>query len=1006
MRIFSHRYVRITALAGAALIIVVGFATTVILWNQDRIISSMLESVKQSTGAEISARSTALRIRSGLIVVLDEPTVVARGREMVKLESLRVVLGWRAIIFNRGLPLRSLILQRPQLVVAAQEFATSETAWRHPGERTLQALLGQLEWLSGATRRIEVVDAVVRDDHGGMVCDDLDAVAYRVRGLGNRWRAGFNATVARPPVQGLRLSGDLTLGDAGAESEDAIASGKLWFWDAPIDLLDSPRIKPSGRLQGAVEVMVTRDGAAHGSVQFDVHQLIVGGEAVGATLNLGDFTLKASFNASARKYQLADLTLADSAHQVFGGQFTIDEPYSANPNVAITVSGLEIDLAKAKQRIVAARDVPRDVKDALGALESGTITIENAALKGTLKEMRAAEPDLVRRALVLNATLRDVAMQPPAQTKLPRVERLSAHIAFANGALALTQGGARVGDSTLEALRVKASFAAADDGIIYDVTARGDALLGDLYPAIEHELATRKFGNTERVKSLGGRVRFQTQIGGRVRASLRDEPPSRYTFRLEPLNARIELNDPPSVVEIPSGVIVLDRDLLKIERIEATDHNGTAHINGDLNLSANGPRAKGIQVKIDAILSQYWLPLLVDAKALAPIGPISGNILVRNDPHTVGRFLANGELLLVDGSVQLGFLRAPILTKSAKLTFTEHNVDLHLTQATLEESPIDFRLVVADFNKPVLEIFANVERLDFEAMKFVKMPWSPRGKSSFFNVLSQGHIEVANGNLAAFNMSRIKTDFITDRGDWKVHNYSAVAYGGQMNIELSGRKRDFWLNIKGTIKGMEAGPLFRLSNPTAEPAMVGKMDLMADLWGDTGEEFFNTLAGTASLTTRNGRLNRFTLLSRLLEFIDLKSWLTARFPDPRLAGLPFELVLADFTGARGLFWTENFLLHGPAMEISAIGSLDIGNSELNMEVGMSPFRTVNWLIEQVPLVGSNVAEGTGHLVAAYFQVSGPISDPTVMPKPITSAAAFFKKFFSIPINVVRPKTIK
>ena len=47
-----------------------------------------------------------------------------------------------------------------------------------------------------------------------------------------------------------------------------------------------------------------------------------------------------------------------------------------------------------------------------------------------------------------------------------------------------------------------------------------------------------------------------------------------------------------------------------------------------------------------------------------------------------------------------------------------------------------------------------------------------------------------------------------------------------------------------------------------------------------------------------------------------------------------------------------------------------------------------------------------HLVAAYFQVSGPISDPTVVPKPITSAAAFFKKFFSIPVNVVRPKTIK
>jgi len=215
MRIFSHRYLRIAALAVAALIIFTGLAAALILWNQDKIIASLLASVKERTGAEISARSAAFRIRSGLVIVLDEPRVVAGGREVVKLESLRVVLGWRAIIFNRGLPLRSLILERPQLVVAAQEFAASETGWRHAGERTLQTVLGQLEWLSAATRRIEVVDAVVRDDQGELVCDDLDAVAYKMRGDWNRCRAGFTASAARPPVEGLRLSGDVTLGYSG-----------------------------------------------------------------------------------------------------------------------------------------------------------------------------------------------------------------------------------------------------------------------------------------------------------------------------------------------------------------------------------------------------------------------------------------------------------------------------------------------------------------------------------------------------------------------------------------------------------------------------------------------------------------------------------------------------------------------------------------------------------------------------------------------------------------------
>jgi len=1005
MRIFSHRYLRIAALALSALIIFAGFAAALVLWNQDKIIASMLASVKERTGAEISARSTAFRILSGLVVVLDEPTVVAGGREVVKLESMRVVLGWRAIIFNRGLPLRSLILERPQLVVAAQEFAVSETAWRHPGERTLQEVLGQLEWLSAATRRIEVVDAVVRDDQGELVCDDLDAVAYKMRGDWNRWRAEFNASIARAPLEGLRLSGDVTIGYSGSESGDAIATGKVWFREAPVDLLDSPRIKPTGRLQGAIEIDVTRDGAARGTVQFDVQRLVVRGEAVGAALDLGDFTLRASFLASARQYQITDLSLADPDRQVIGGQLTIDEPYSANPNVAIAVSGFEIDVAKAKQRIDAAAGVPREIKDVLAALESGTVTIESASLAATLAELRAAQPDLLRRYLVLNATLSNVAIQPPAQTKLPAVHRLSARVAFEKGSLTVTQGSARVGASTVEALRAKAGFPSGGDAIAYEVMAHGDAVLDELLPAIEHELANRKLEVLDRFKSLSGRMRFDVQAAGGLREG-RAQTPHRYALRLEPRNARLELKSPPSTVEMTSGTLLLGPDSVKVNQLVANDRSGTARINGDLKLTANGPSAKGIDVELHAILAQDWLSQVIDPAALAPSGPVSGSISVRNDPGAAGRFLVNGELVLSDGSVQLGFLRAPIVTRTATFKFTEHSLNLHLTQATLEDSPIDFRLVVADLNQPVLEIYAMVDRLDFEAMKFVRMPWSPRGKSGFFDVAAKGHIEISKGNLAAFQMSQVKTDFVTNRGDWRVYNYSAVAYRGQMSIDLSGRKRDFWLHMKGTIKGMEAGPLFQLSNPRAEPVMAGKMDLMADLWADTGEEFYKTLAGTASITARDGRLNRFTLLSRMLELVDLKSWLTARFPDPRLAGLPFDLVLADLKGNRGTFWTDNFLLHGPAMEISALGSIDIGDSKLNLEIGMSPFRTVNWLIEQVPIIGSNVAAGSGHLVAAYFQVSGPISDPTVVPKPITSVAAFFKKFFSIPVNVVRPKTIK
>jgi len=46
------------------------------------------------------------------------------------------------------------------------------------------------------------------------------------------------------------------------------------------------------------------------------------------------------------------------------------------------------------------------------------------------------------------------------------------------------------------------------------------------------------------------------------------------------------------------------------------------------------------------------------------------------------------------------------------------------------------------------------------------------------------------------------------------------------------------------------------------------------------------------------------------------------------------------------------------------------------------------------------------LVAAYFHVKGPVSDPSILPKPITSVANFVKKTLGMPINIIRPNTIK
>jgi uncharacterized protein YhdP len=161
-----------------------------------------------------------------------------------------------------------------------------------------------------------------------------------------------------------------------------------------------------------------------------------------------------------------------------------------------------------------------------------------------------------------------------------------------------------------------------------------------------------------------------------------------------------------------------------------------------------------------------------------------------------------------------------------------------------------------------------------------------------------------------------------------------------------------------------------------------------------------------TITVRDGTLNKFTLLSRLLSFLDIKNWLSAHIPDPRVSGVPFKTLFTDFKGKGGLFYTDNFAMKGPVMDITASGSIQFGADTLDMQVGMFPFDTVDWVLNHIPVIGTRIGEGTGKLVAAYFHVSGPVSNPSIVPSPITSVAEFIKKTLGMPINIIRPNTIK
>jgi hypothetical protein len=94
------------------------------------------------------------------------------------------------------------------------------------------------------------------------------------------------------------------------------------------------------------------------------------------------------------------------------------------------------------------------------------------------------------------------------------------------------------------------------------------------------------------------------------------------------------------------------------------------------------------------------------------------------------------------------------------------------------------------------------------------------------------------------------------------------------------------------------------------------------------------------------------------------------------------------------------------MDITAHGNIDFANDTMDMEIDLLALQTVNWLINNIPLIGKNLGGATKHLVGAYFQVRGPTDHPTIRPKPLTSVANFVLRTVTLPINIIAPNTVQ
>jgi hypothetical protein len=172
-------------------------------------------------------------------------------------------------------------------------------------------------------------------------------------------------------------------------------------------------------------------------------------------------------------------------------------------------------------------------------------------------------------------------------------------------------------------------------------------------------------------------------------------------------------------------------------------------------------------------------------------------------------------------------------------------------------------------------------------------------------------------------------------------------------------------------------------------------------------EIIPNMQGRFHIAIARGEIRKFAFLSKILTMLNIPRLFELKLPDLMSQGMPFDVLTADFTMRDTRMRTKNLVMKGPAMNLSAAGSINLSQEEIDLIIAAQPLETIGKIMGKIP-VAKNIFTGKDKsLTVGYFHVKGPYADASVRPLPLKSLSAAVRQLFQtiidIPLDILAPQ---
>ncbi len=383
---------------------------------------------------------------------------------------------------------------------------------------------------------------------------------------------------------------------------------------------------------------------------------------------------------------------------------------------------------------------------------------------------------------------------------------------------------------------------------------------------------------------------------------------------------------------------------------------------------------------------------------------------VKNMDHpTVNVTFASALLDMADfgwanpkGPVRLLDLKGLIVMNAAEIQISSLSARLNdsvLNAVVSWPRQVTNPVVNVQFTAPILNhqdvlLLSGLGKSPFEA---------GRGARSY-----EGTVHVGKGRLDNLDYANLHTRFSYSEPKLVIHSFNADAWNGKISgtgtVDVADKARPVY-EFDFRMAGVPAGSLIRLTEMPPD-MMSGTVTSRGRITasGLSREEIKKSLRGALDLQVEKGVLKKFAVLSKIFSILNVSQLLTFHLPDMAEGGMPFTKLTAAVSARDGLLTTEDALLKSEAINIVAVGQIDMVKETMDMSVGVQPLQSVDKVVSRIPVLGWILTDTDRRFITVHFEARGPWKDPIVRAVPVRELAKevlnIFRRVFQLPMKLV------